>query len=395
LTARVRRRRRERRCKQDCFPSPETEFTVVVDVPANSQLSNAVEPLVSFIIPAYNEATPLPETLGRIRDLNTEIPYETIVVDGGSEDDTRFLAAAYGAIVIDQEGSGIGAARHQGTERAHGEWYAFVDADTEVDPSYLDAMLGFVREEGLVAATSRCALRGPRRAAAPQFIHNHLFPRSDRPVLPGFNTFVHREAYAAAGGYRNLPNEDKVLSRRLAAVGETGYHPDVLVEPSGRRVAEQGLFGMTWHYLDLNIRAIADEDAGDRFRPIALAAVLLTLLAGVAQGYHGFGLGHLTAVLGAIGFFGGALLFVMDISRQRIFGYGAAVVAVQIAIWVLQGANHGSFGLALYGLETVLAGLLLGNYLLYRTDRFRSPIERTGEPIEGSRESIERTREIE
>ena len=101
------------------------------------------------------------------------------------------------------------------------------------------------------------------------------------------------------------------------------------------------------------------------------------------------------AVLGAIGFFGGALLFVMDISRQRIFGYGAAVVAVQIAVWVLQGANHGSFGLALYGLETVLAGLLLGNYLLYRTDRFRSPIERTGEPIEGSRESIERTREIE
>ena len=349
----------------------------VDDVPTNARLSNAAEPLVSFVVPAYNEATRLPETLGRIRDLDTEITYETIVVDGGSDDDTRFLAAAYGAIVVDQEGSGIGAARHQGTERARGQWYAFVDADTELDPSYLDAILGFVREKGLVAASSRCALRGPRRAAVPQLIHNHLFPRSDRPIMPGFNTFCHHEAYAAAGGYRNLPNEDKVLSRRLAAVGETGYHPDVLVEPSGRRVADQGLFEITRHYLELDLQAISREDAGDRFRPVALVAVVLALFVGIVQGYHAFGLGHLTAALGAVGFFGGTLLFIMDVSRRRIFGYGTVVVAIQIAVWIAQGTNHGSFGLVLYGLETVLAGLLLGNYLLYRSDRFRSPIERT------------------
>ena len=179
------------------------------------------------------------------------------------------------------------------------------------------------------------------------------------------------------GGYRNLPNEDKVLSRRLAAVGETGYHPDVLVEPSGRRVADQGLFGMTRHYLELDLQAISREDAGDRFRPVALVAVVLALFVGIVQGYHAFGLGHLTAALGAVGFFGGTLLFIMDVSRRRIFGYGTVVVAIQIAVWIAQGTNHGSFGLALYGLETVLAGLLLGNYLLYRSDRFRSPIERT------------------
>ena len=43
----------------------------VDDVPTNAQLSNAAEPLVSFVVPAYNEATLLPETLGRIRDLDT------------------------------------------------------------------------------------------------------------------------------------------------------------------------------------------------------------------------------------------------------------------------------------------------------------------------------------
>ena len=160
------------------------------------------------------------------------------------------------------------------------------------------------------------------------------------------------------GGYRNLPNEDKVLSRRLAAVGETGYHPDVLVEPFGRRVADQGLFGMIRHYLELDLQAISREDAGDRFRPVALVAVVLALFVGIVQGYHAFGLGHLTAALGAVGFFGGTLLFIMNVSSRRIFGYGT-VVAIQIAVWIAQGANHGSFGLVLYGLETVLAGLLL------------------------------------
>jgi hypothetical protein len=104
---------------------------------------------------------------------------------------------------------------------------------------------------------------------------------------------------------------------------------------------------------------------------------VLALFVGIVQGYHAFGLGHLTAALGAVGFFGGTLLFIMDVSRRRIFGYGTVVVAIQIAVWIAQGTNHGSFGLALYGLETVLAGLLLGNYLLYWSDRFRSPIERT------------------
>ncbi|PSQ23576.1 glycosyl transferase family 2, partial [Halobacteriales archaeon QS_8_65_32] len=131
----------------------------MADVPTEPQLSNAAEPLVSFVIPTYNEATHLPETLHRIRDLDSEISSETIVVDGGSEDDTRAIAAAFGAIVVDQEGSGIGAARHQGTERARGEFYAFVDADTLLDPTYLDEMVSYVREEGLVAASSHCELR--------------------------------------------------------------------------------------------------------------------------------------------------------------------------------------------------------------------------------------------
>jgi hypothetical protein len=111
----------------------------------------------------------------------------------------------------------------------------------------------------------------------------------------------------------------------------------VLVEPFGRRVADQGLFEITRHYLELDLQAISREDAGDRFRPVALVAVVLALFVGIVQGYHAFGLGHLTAALGAVGFFGGTLLFIMNVSSRRIFGYGT-VVAIQIAVWIAQGA---------------------------------------------------------
>jgi hypothetical protein len=94
---------------------------------------------------------------------------------------------------------------------------------------------------------------------------------------------------------------------------------------------------MTRHYLELDLQAISREDAGDRFRPVALVAVVLALFVGIVQGYHAFGLGHLTAALGAVGFFGGTLLFIMNVSSRRIFGYGT-VVAIQIAVWIAQGA---------------------------------------------------------
>jgi glycosyltransferase involved in cell wall biosynthesis len=194
----------------------------VDDVPTNARLSNAAEPLVSFVVPAYNEATLLPETLGRIRDLDTEIPYETIVIDGGSDDDTRFPAAAYGAIVVDQEGSGIGAARHQGTERARGQWYAFVDADTELDPSYLDAMLAFVRQKGLVAASSRCALSGPAPDSGA--------PTHPQPPVPAIRSADH------AGVQYVLPPRSVCGGKGAIGTSRTRTRSSVAGSPpSGRR----------------------------------------------------------------------------------------------------------------------------------------------------------------
>lgn len=217
------------------------------------------DPVASFVVPAKNEAAYLPETLASIRDQRTDRPYEVIVVDGDSDDATAEIAARYDAALVEQSGTGIGDARHRGAERARGEWLAFVDADTAVRPEYLDSMLDFVRAEGLTAASSRCRMTGPARAKLMEATINHVFPRLARPVLPGFNCFVRRDAYFAAGGFPDVPNEDTAFSRKLARTEPTGYHPAVLVETSARRIADSGLTGTLFHYLRLDWGRIRAE----------------------------------------------------------------------------------------------------------------------------------------
>ncbi|WP_137285041.1 glycosyltransferase [Halorussus salinisoli] len=224
------------------------------------------DPAVSFVVPAKDEQASLPATLESIRDQRTARDYEVVVVDGDSDDATPAVARRYDAAVVHQprpaaDGGddfvpNIGDARHRGAERTDGDWLAFVDADTVLRPEYLDSMLEFARREDLAAASSRCRMVGPIRAKLVEATINHAFPRLDRPVLPGFNCFVRRDAYFAAGGFPNVPNEDTAFSRELGREWATDYHPDVLAKTSGRRVAQSGLTGTLYHYLRLDWRRL-------------------------------------------------------------------------------------------------------------------------------------------
>ncbi|MFC3958044.1 glycosyltransferase [Halovivax cerinus] len=211
------------------------------------------DPSVSVVIPARNESEYIGETLESLAAADTERLEEVLVVDGDSTDDTAAIARERGATVLSQSGRGIADARNRGATMATGSWLAFLDADTVVHPSYVPTMLAFVERSGLAAASCYCRITGPVRARVMQTTINRLFPRLDRPVLPGFNTFVHREAFDAADGFPDVPNEDTAFSRRLAAEFPTGYCPVTLVESSGRRIASDGLTGTLYHYVRLDV----------------------------------------------------------------------------------------------------------------------------------------------
>lgn len=88
-------------------------------------------PLVSVIIPAYNCADYIGETIGSILGQKDVHDIEIIVVNDGSVDATGDVARSYGGCVrvIDQSNSGVSVARNRGIKEARGEFLALVDHD--------------------------------------------------------------------------------------------------------------------------------------------------------------------------------------------------------------------------------------------------------------------------
>jgi glycosyltransferase involved in cell wall biosynthesis len=86
-------------------------------------------PTVSVIIPAYNAARTLPQTLAAL-SAAAPPPLEIIVVDDGSTDETPRAAAAAGARVLRCEKNiGAAAAKNRGARDARGDILFFTDAD--------------------------------------------------------------------------------------------------------------------------------------------------------------------------------------------------------------------------------------------------------------------------
>lgn len=84
---------------------------------------------VSVIIPAYNATATLAETLMSVK-MQTVKPFETIVVDDGSTDDTGRLAKQFGARVVTcTKNQGVGAALDEGLAESVGSVVAFLDSD--------------------------------------------------------------------------------------------------------------------------------------------------------------------------------------------------------------------------------------------------------------------------
>jgi len=93
---------------------------------------------VSVVVPARNAAAWLGECLESIR---SQHPYELIVVDGCSTDDTAEIARDCGATVISDEGRGLPAARMLGARSATGDVVALIDADVVLPPKSLPRLL--------------------------------------------------------------------------------------------------------------------------------------------------------------------------------------------------------------------------------------------------------------
>jgi hypothetical protein len=156
---------------------------------------NRVNPTVSVVVPAKNEAANLREVLPRLPEV-----YEVIVVDGNSVDDT--VAAARetlpGVKVVRQTRKGKGNALACGFLAASGDIIVMFDADGSADPDEIPAFVQALVNGADFAKGSRFAVGGGSEDITPlrslgnhglNFVANRAFATRFTDLCYGYNAF--------------------------------------------------------------------------------------------------------------------------------------------------------------------------------------------------------------
>ena len=99
-------------------------------------------PLISVVVPCYNQAQYLDECLQSVLN-QTYQDWECIIVNDGSPDHTEEIAKNWVEkdarfIYLSKENGGLSSARNAGIEIAKGEWILPLDADDKIGDKYLE-----------------------------------------------------------------------------------------------------------------------------------------------------------------------------------------------------------------------------------------------------------------
>jgi validoxylamine A glucosyltransferase len=100
-------------------------------------------PLLSVVVPTYNRAPLLRKTLASLTDQRGAPPFEVIVADDGSADDSEQLAASFGDRLVirycrqEDEGYRVARARNMGAAIARARILMFLDSGTLAGPELL------------------------------------------------------------------------------------------------------------------------------------------------------------------------------------------------------------------------------------------------------------------
>jgi len=101
-------------------------------------------PLFSIVIPLYNKEPHIKRTLNSVL-AQTVQDFEIIIVDDGSTDKSTEVVKSfsdYRIRLISQKNAGVSVARNTGINEAKADLIAFLDADDEWNPNFLEEILG-------------------------------------------------------------------------------------------------------------------------------------------------------------------------------------------------------------------------------------------------------------
>jgi|GEM_PF-1230646 glycosyltransferase involved in cell wall biosynthesis len=202
--------------------------------------------MISVVIPALNEEKYLPDCLKSLRNQDYTGPYEIIIADNGSTDNTIRIAQDFQARVVPcPEKKNVFYARQIGADAAQGDIIAQADADTLYPRNWLSRIADrFEKHPEMVAVTGRYVYTEPPWWAVVEYVIRTLtnmwtVPILGRPwVVSGATFAFRREIFVKLGGYHDIvyaPDQWGIASR-LNRAGKVAFDSKLRVITSPRSV---------------------------------------------------------------------------------------------------------------------------------------------------------------
>jgi glycosyltransferase involved in cell wall biosynthesis len=189
--------------------------------------------VISVIVPCRNAADVLGAQMQALARQRCDVPWEVVIVDNGSTDNTRAVAERYRTkvpqltIVDANQCRGAAYARNVGAHAARGLNIAFCDADDEVDGGWLAAVADALRDHQAIAFRTDTAKLNDgvaeRTIRQSDGLQLYTYP----PYLPysGSTIAMRRELFFKLGGFDEtmLACEDADLCWRVQHAGVPLY----------------------------------------------------------------------------------------------------------------------------------------------------------------------------
>ena len=193
-----------------------------------------MEPLISVVIPALNEAECIESALQSVRRQTPA--HEIIVVDAGSLDETAAIASRYARVM--QAPGGRSGQMNAGAAQARGDILLFLHADTLLPSDGLERVRAALSDPACPGGAFRLSFD----RATPLLRFYAWFSRLHLPSLcfGDRGCFIRRSAFEESGGYPDVPIfEDIELARKIHARGDFAFLKQC-VTSSARRFRKRG-----------------------------------------------------------------------------------------------------------------------------------------------------------
>ena len=214
------------------------------------------KPTVSIVIPAYNEASNILQTLLSLSSNTTNYSVEIIVVNNNSKDATEALVTASGVNCITELKPGITAARTAGLMAAKGKFILNADADTIYPENWITLMVAPLEDTAVALTYGRFAfIPVANTGRITYFFYEYItdivrfakrYLKDEAVNVYGFNSGYRREQGLLVDAYQHPPgsNEDGYLALKLRDKGFGKLHLvtnlQAMVWTTDRRIQTDG-----------------------------------------------------------------------------------------------------------------------------------------------------------